>query len=465
MEKHAFDRVTMTENLLQKGYRFAQLEMPDLNGVPRGKITGIHKAFSPSGTGMSTLALCGRSADKLSHTPFSNVELGFPKMTARPDFDTLRPLPWTKDMVALQFDFYMNDGTPCPVDTRHLLKKVVKDYADLGISPLVALEFEVYVFHADAALEEQRWQDLKPFGRTTDFYYLTRFPSYFPLAKEFLGRMQDIGIEIEAFHTEYGRGMFEFMLAPMPPVEAADAAMRAKLYFKQLCAEHGLVASFMPVPSTSSDDTALGLHHNISLWRDGTNICWDDREQGLSITARHFAAGMIETMPDFHLLFRPWINSYRRMDPNAWSPTSASWALDNHTAAIRTVYGNDPAKLSRFEHRVPGTDTNPYLTIAAMLAGGLHGIRKGEEPPAFGSGDVTKDSRFVRLTEEMGSAIAQFQHSRTARDLFGDLFVDHFTITRQDEWDDFRSWCDENQISSAHSEVTSWEYEHYFEWV
>lgn len=346
-----------------------------------------------------------------------------------------------------------------------MLKKVVKEYDALGISPLVALEFEVYVFQADAALEEQRWRDLKPFGRTTDFYYLTRFPSYFSLAKTFLGRMQDIGIEVEAFHTEYGRGMFEFMLAPMPPVEAADAAVRAKLYFKQLCAEQGLVASFMPVPGMTAEDTALGLHHNISLWRDGKNICWDEQEQGLSATARHFAAGMIETMPDFHVLFRPWVNSYRRMDPDAWSPTSASWALDNHTAAIRTVHGTDPTKLSRLEHRVPGTDANPYLTIAAMLAGGLHGIRNGKEPPAYGSGDVTKDNRFVPLTTDLGSSAEQFRCSTTARELFGDLFVDHFTITRQQEWADFLSWCGNNDIPAAHANVTAWEYEHYFEWA
>lgn len=465
MDKDDLPRTETPETLLREGYRFAQLEMADLNGIPRGKITGVRKALSPSGTGMSTLTLCGRSADLLSFTPFSNLEMGFPKMTAKPDYDTLRRLPWTGDMVSLIFDFFMDDGSPCPVDTRHLLRKVIGDYDAMGLTARVALEFEVYVFHADAALEEKRWRDLKPFGRTTDFYYLTRFPTYVPLAKEFLRRMEDIGIEVEAFHTEYGRGMFEFMLAPMPPLQAADAAMRAKLYFKQLCSELGLVASFMPVPATSANDTALGLHHNISLWRDGVNICWDEEERGLSPTARHFAAGMLETMPDFHVLFRPWVNSYRRMDPDAWSPTSASWALDNHTAAIRTVHGGNPPKLSRFEHRVPGTDSNPYLTTAAILAGGLHGIRKGEEPPPYGSGDVTKDSRFAPLTTDLAAATRQFRQSAVARELFGDLFVDHLAITREGEWNEYQDWCRRNDGAASESGVTDWEYEHYFEWA
>lgn len=465
MTQDNFDYEAAVTELSSSGYRFVQLEMPDLNGLLRGKITGLKKGLSPSGTSMSTLTLCGRSGDNLSFTPFSNIELGFHKMAARPDFQTLRRLPWTGDMVSVMFDFFMDDGTPCPVDTRHLLKQKVRECAQLEIQPLVALEFEVYVYHADEALEAQRWRDLKPFGRSLDFYYLTRFPSYIDLAKEFLGRMQDIGIEIEAFHTEYGRGMFEYMLPPLPPVEAADAAIRTKLYFKQLCAERGLVASFMAAPHVSQGDSALGLHHNISLWRNGTNTCWDPERQGLSSTARQFGAGMIETMPDMHLLFRPWVNSYRRMDPNAWSPVSASWALDNHTSAIRVVHGANPAKLSRFEHRVPGADINPYLTISAMLAGGLHGIRNGLEPPAYGTADVTKDDRFTKLSTNLGTAIEQFERSPVMRQMFGDLFVEHFATTRRDEWQDFNSWCSTNDVEVTGDETTSWEFQHYLEWV
>lgn len=465
MTQNLFDYESEAAGLVKEGYRFAQLEMPDLNGLLRGKITGLKKGLSPSGTGMSTLTLCGRSGDNLSFTPFSNVELGFHKMTARPDYQTLRRLPWTGDMVSLMFDFFADDGTPCPVDTRHILKRMVRECEQIEIQPLVALEFEVYIYHADEALEAERWSDLKPFGRSLDFYYLTRFPTYIDLAKEFLGRMRDIGIEIEAFHTEYGRGMFEYMLAPMPPMEAADAASRTKLYFKQLCAERGLVASFMAAPHVSAGDSALGLHHNISLWRNGTNICWDPEQQGLSSTARQFAAGMLATMPDLHILFRPWVNSYRRMDPNAWSPVSASWALDNHTSAIRIVHGANPPKLSRFEHRVPGADINPYLTIAAMLAGGLYGIRKELEPPAYGTGDVTKDDRFTKLSTDLASALEQFEQSSVARQLFGELFVDHFVVTRRDEWRDFISWCSTNDVDVTQDKVTSWEFQRYFEWA
>lgn len=465
MTDAAFDPKAVAKTLREEGYRFAQLEMPDLNGILRGKITGLDKALSPSGTGMSTLTLCGRSIDNICFTPFSNVELGFPKMAAKPDFDTLRKLPWTGDMVSLLFDFAMDDGTPCPVDTRHMLKRAVADYAAIGITPMVALEFEVYVFEAGAALDEKRWRDITPFGRSTDFYYLTRFPTYVDLAKEFLGRMEDIGIDVEAFHTEYGRGMFEYMLPPMEPLAAADAAIRTKLYFKQLCAERGLVASFMPVIALTPGDTALGLHHNISLWKDGSNICWNSAAQGLSPTARHFAAGLIETMPDLHLVFRPWVTSYRRMDPDAWSPASASWALDNHTSAIRTVHGSNPPKYSRFEHRVPGTDTNPYLTIAAMLMGGLHGIRKEIEPPAYGTGDVTRDDRFVPLTTSLTEATDQFHASPVARELFGDLFVEHFTVIKRDEWADYAGWCAEAGVAPMAPGVTDWEYEHYFEWA
>lgn len=453
------------DQLRADGYRFAQLEMADLNGILRGKIMGLDKGLSPSGTAMSTLTLGGRSSDIICYTKFAGRENGFPKMAAKPDFSTVRKLPWTGDVVSLMFDFHMNDGTPCPVDTRHMLKRVVAEYEALGITPMAALEFEVYIFHEDAALEEKRFADLKPFGRSTDFYYLTRFPSFIGLAKEFLGRMEDIGIPVEAFHTEYGRGMFEYMLAPMPVLEAADAALRTKLYLKQLCAERGLMASFMPVMHITPGDTALGMHHNISLWRNGVNLCWNAAQGDLSDTARHFAGGMLESLPDLHVLFRPWVNSYRRMDPDAWSPVSASWALDNHTAAIRVVHGSNPPKYSRFEHRVAGADANPYLTFAGILGGGLRGIRNSTEPMPYGTGNVTKDPRFVSLTTDLAAATTQFRASPIAAEIFGALFVDHFATTREEEWQDYSDYIANKSHSVMDGAVTRWEFEHYLEWV
>ena len=146
------------------------------------------------------------------------------------------------------------------------------------------------------------------------FYSISQVPSFESLAKEFITRCEVAGIPIEAFHTEWGRGMYQYTFAPQTPLKAADDAVRAKLYLKELCAERGLVACYMAAKSIDEGDTCSGCHHNFSIWRCGENVFWDPAAGGLSQSARHApAAALLETMPAFSLVHRPWVNSYRRM--------------------------------------------------------------------------------------------------------------------------------------------------------
>src|SRR5205814_1964534 len=119
--------------------------------------------------------------------------------------------------------------------------------------------------------------------------------SFEGLAKEFMSRCEAAGIHVEAFHSEYGHGMFEYTFMPQTPLKAADDSVRAKLYLKQLCAEQGLVASYMAAIGASPGDSFSGCHHNFSLARGDENAFWDPRERSLSKVAGHAAAGILET--------------------------------------------------------------------------------------------------------------------------------------------------------------------------
>jgi glutamine synthetase len=456
------------ERLKNKGINFAQLEVPDNNGIVRGKICNLKKALGPTGSAMSTLTVSVRSGDLLSMTPFSNMETGFTKMVALPDYDTLVEWPWRDDMAAVLCDFYMEDGTPCPMDGRHILKTILAEYAQLGLEPKFALEFEAYIYEAsEEALREKRYLDLVPWGNSWDFYSLTRYPShrFESFAKDFLSRMQAVGITIEAFHTEYGEGMYEFTSEPAPALKAADDAIRIKLYLKQLCHESGLVPSFMAAIRPDSDDSMTGCHHNLSLWKDGKNAFWDEKAQSLSELGRHFSGGVLKTMPDFHLLFRPWVNSYHRMDPEKWCPVNASWGLDNHTVALRVVHGSKPEKYTRLEHRVPATDINPYLTIAAILAGGLYGIKNRIEPGDYTKGNAVDDQSAPVLSRSLLESIKLFRESSVVGKLLGPDVVAHISIIKQDEWDEFVKWSETNGHDPYSPKASQWELEHYFLWV
>jgi glutamine synthetase len=271
-----------------------------------------------------------------------------------------------------------------------------------------------------------------------------------PLVEVFFERMAAVGIAIESVHTELGHGMLEFAIAHAPAMEAADYAVRAKAYLKELCDEQGLIATFMPRWRTGAPTS--GCHFHQSLWRDGVNA-FASPDGGLSPLAGHYLAGQLATMKDFTVLFNPSVNAFRRLQPGTFTPATASWGVDNRTAAIRAITGS--ANGTRLEHRRAGADVNPYLAIAAMLAGGLHGLAGNLEAPAPAAGDACADSRFPALPSTLADAIGALRDSRLAAALLGSEFVSHYLLSREVELGLWREWEAE--------QVTEWEHRRYFE--
>jgi glutamine synthetase len=277
--------------------------------------------------------------------------------------------------------------------------------------------------------------------------------------------MSGVGIEVEGFHTEYGDGMYEFAIAHEPAVKAADSAARTKLHMKQYCHELGLVPTFMAAVHPDAINSMIGCHHNVSLWKDGKNAFWDSGTATLSSVGRHFAAGALQTMADYHLLFKPWPNSYHRMDPDKWCPVNVSWGLDNHSAAIRVVHGAQPEKHTRLEHRVSSTDINPYLTIAAILSGGLYGIKNGLEPPRYASKKIAGDGSMPLLQTSMQDSINAFAGSDAVRESFGEALVKHIVTVKTAEWEEYLRWCSDNNHDAGNGRISRWELERYFLWI
>ena len=185
----------------------------------------------------------------------------------------------------------------------------------------------------------------------------------------------------------------------------------------------------------------------------------------MSKLAGHFAAGMMETMPDLHLAFRPWVNSHRRMDRLSWAPEDTSWAPDNHAVALRVVYGSMPEKMARLEHRAPGPDVNPYLSLAAMFAGGLKGIKEELTPPPYAVGDPIENGNYPRLPKTLEASVEAMKGSAVARSILGEQLVDHLVNVHAEEAAEFAAWTEANGVDPAlDASVTQWEYEQYFTW-
>ncbi len=433
------------------GARLVQLEIPDLDGGLRAKLVSAAKALSPAGAAMCSIMFGLTLADDVYESPASSAGNGYPDLVMRPDMATLRPLPWCEATAAVLCDLFGADGARFPLAPRTVLRAVTDRCSELGFEPRFAAEWELCVVHRDDDLAARgRQGELAPLGRTMNAYSSLRLGELRPLAQAFFRRMAAVGICVESVHTELGHGMVEFALAHAPALEAADHAARAKAYLKELCGERDLVATFMPRWRTGAPTS--GCHFHQSLWRDGTNM-FAAPDGGLSPLGRHYLAGQLATMTDFSLLFNPSVNAYRRLQPGNFTPATASWGRDNRTAAIRAITGS--ARGARLEHRRPGADVSPHLAIAAMLAGGLHGIAGQLEPPAPATADAYADGRFQRLPATLAGAIAALRDSPVAPGLLGREFVAHYLLSREVELRLWREWESE--------QVTEWEHRRYFE--
>jgi glutamine synthetase len=422
--------------------RLVQLEIPDLDGGLRAKLVSVPKALSAAGAAMCTIMFGLTQADDVYESPASSAENGYPDLVARPDMATLRALPWCDAVVAVLCDLERPGGAAFPLAPRTVLRTVTERCAALGFEARFAAEWELCVVRPG--------DDPVPLGRTRNAYSSLRLGELRPLVHAFVERMTAVGIPIESVHTELGHGMLEFAIAHAPALDAADHAARAKAYLKELCGELGLVATFMPKWRTGA--ATSGCHFHQSLWRDGSNA-FASPDGGLSQLGRCYLAGQLATMADFTVLFNPSVNAFRRLQPGTWTPATASWGVDNRTAAIRAI--TDSAKGTRLEHRRPGADVNPYLAIAAMLAGGLHGIAGRLEPPDPAAGDAYADGRFARLPATLSGAVDALRDSAAAPRLLGGEFVGHYLLSREVELRLWREW--------EAGQVTEWEQRRYFE--
>jgi glutamine synthetase len=166
------------------------------------------------------------------------------------------------------------------------------------------------------------------------------------------------------------------------------------------------------------------------------------RPHGMSPTFSGFLAGVLATLREFTLFYAPNINSYKRFAPGSFAPTAVAWGLDNRTCALRVV---GQGRHKRVECRVPGGDVNPYLAVAALIAGGLHGIERGLEPPQPYVGNAYDATDVERLPVTLAEAAALFAGSASAREAFGEDVVAHYLNNASVE------------LAAYNAAVTDWE--------
>lgn len=421
----------------------------DIDGVLRGKYISLEKFFSAveSGFGFCDVIFGWDSSDAL----YDNVRLtgwhtGYPDAQARIDLETFRLLPWEPGTAFFLVDFFKPDGSPLAVSPRQVLRRVVERARSLGYRPRASVEYEYFFFKEEPlAARNKRFRDLVPLSPGMFGYSILRSSVHFELAHAILEATQAMDLELEGFHTETGPGVYETAIRYDDALRAGDKAALFKTVVKIIAERRGLMATFMAKWSPNLPGCSGHVHQSLSD-RGGRKNLFYSRD-GMSKLMREFMAGQMTLMRDFAVLFCPTINSYKRTVPGTWAPTNVTWGIDNRTTALRAIESGP--KSTRVEHRLPGADANPYLSIAASLASGLHGIEQGLELGEPTANAYQTDAPLLPRSLEEAAAI--FRSSTAAQEYFGEEFVQHYTATREWEARQFRK------------AVTDWELERYFE--
>lgn len=435
------------------GIRHHKIGCFDIDGILRGKYVERRKLISTvqGGFGFCDVVLGWDSSDALvDGLQVSGWHTGYRDAPASLDLSTLRRIPFEDDTVLVIGNFVGDYAGVCP---RTLLQTQVEKARGLGFEPMSSLEYEFFMFdETPDSVREKGYRDLKPFTPGMFGYSVLRSSVHFELYHEILDTFAAMDCEIEGLHTETGPGVMEAAIRYDATLRAADKGAIFKTFMKVLAQRRGLMATFMAKWSADVPGQSGHIHISLADRENGANRFWDpDGPHEMSAAMRHFVAGQVKYMPDVLPMVCSTINAYRRMVPGVWAPTSSNWGVENRTTAIRVIPAGP--KGQRTEYRIGPADANPYLALAAALATGLRGIEEQLELPEVVTGNAydAKGPHSIPLPCTLREATLAFERSKVARELFGDLFVDHYATTRHWEDRQFRK------------HVADWDLARYFE--
>jgi glutamine synthetase len=419
--------------------RFATVAMADTNGLLRGQMVSVSslKGIARSGMGMAPAQLSLDPTDVLLNLPGVNDDTGdFHDDPLKIDPASARRLPWSKpghDLLVLS-NFTGASAELCP---RSILSKVMARAGEAGLFPKYGMELEYTLFNeTPESAQAKGYRNLTPATQHAShdliLYQAVQTDWYEAVA----AICEPLKIDLAKMHEEIGAGFMEACIGAGEGLEPADQLMLLKNFIRALALRQGKSVTFMPRWSEQADSQSIHLHISLKD-KAGKPLFWDESQKnGVSQTFRHFLGGLQTYIGDMTLIFQPTVNSYRRFAPGTFAPPGLTWGYENRTTCFRLV-GHDAASL-RVENRLPGADTNPYLTTAATLAAGVAGILNQiePEPEVIGSGYAQEPARdFAR---SMPEAISRLRGSDFARDWLGPRFVDGFTATREAQHDEFR---------------------------
>jgi len=414
----------------ERGVRFVRLWFTD--------VLGTLKSFAITPAELEGALEEGMTFDGSAIQGYSRVQES--DMLALPDPATFEIVPWRGEdaPVARMFcDIKHLSGDAFEGDPRHVLKRNLDRAREKGFTFYTAPEMEFFIFES-----ADRPEPIDDAG----FFDLTELDMVSDLRRQTIVTLEAMGIPVEYSFHELGPSQHEIDLRYTDALSMADNVMTFRQVVKQVAADLGVYATFMPKPIEGAFGS--GMHTHLSLFEGDVNAFHDPGDEyGLSKVGRCFIAGLLHHAREITAVTNQTVNSYKRLIAGYEAPVHICWARNNESALVRVPTPKRGKESStRIEFRSPDPACNPYLAFSVMLAAGLKGVEEGYDLPAEATNNIYEMTPEERTAAGIGSlpqslteAITVMEDSELVAETLGEHVFDYFIRNKRQEWLDYKA--------------------------
>jgi glutamine synthetase len=441
----------------------------DFTSLARGKTVGSADFAAAQGCRMSSAVLgvtltTGVPDDVMGPI----VPKNFTDLHMVADMTTLKLRPARPHEATVICDsvgiLHTNDAgeviTAQDLSPRAALKATVARLAAMGLQATVAPELEFFLLRRTAShnasddsssasnpapvVAASPWPNAPVSEVLTECNCVERASAFDAFFDDVYAACRALDIPATGHAHEASFSQFEVNFAPGPVLDQADAVFRFKRVVREVSARHGFIGSFAPKPI--DDDPGCGMHWHISLQHTDQRP-WPHvfaHEDGSNTPElAYFMAGMQRQTQAAMAVFAPYDMSYERINHNDANPTHATTGEEDRGVALRVPASSAAAR--RVENRLPGGDSNPYLSLAAMLGAGMDGL---EQRPTL---IPNTDTQALQLPSNLPQALAALRNSPDMRRHLGTHLVDAYVGIKRHE---------HHERAALHNPRLDWDFRH-----
>lgn len=449
----AVDLAALRAELQARNIDVLRVIYPDVLGVTRAKdllVSQLEKAAHNGPAFCQGVWVTSTRGDVLDAGNIASD--GLQDLVARIDPATIVDLPWEPGVAYVIADAFNPDGSENQFSPRTVLRKVIREYEALGLTPVVGPELEFYIAKPDGKGGWQRGHE--QLGQVYTSGAMVDPDGTF---LHTLRMVDQLGIGVFAGNHEFSPSQYEINLWHGEALNAADRTFILKSSIKDIVWRAGKLATFVGKPWSDEGGSGFHLHFSV-VDAKGANAMHDGLG-GLSATAKSLVAGITANAAGLTALTNPTVNAFKRLGPDTLAPYRANWGFDNRSCMVRIP--PERGEGTRLEIRVGDGAANPYLLIAGILAAGLDGIKRELACPEPAEGMAYDNEAAEVLPLNFSAALDALDANAQLREWMSDEVVETFMVMKRHEIAQYQAAVG---TSPSHNptEVTEWEVNEYF---